>query len=259
MSREKKRGKRVKRKIRKLYISTVAVIMATVTLVFCFNHFYNRTNIFNIVGFEFEGNQVYSFEYLVSKTGIKLGEKLFDINREKVKENLKKEVYIKDCKVAYYIPNKVSIKIIEREEKYLITYGDEIIVTDENAYVLDGNLQNNALFPIESFVPVVYNIGDEIKFDGLYSFSKINELLEYSNSLSDIDRIEKIYIHEDNVISVDTKYGMRVKFGLDEDYLYSYNFSLNIIKERLQEGQEVEGCTLDYTKGDHPVFSEKIK
>lgn len=258
MNDEKKRKKKVRKKIRKIYITTVAVIMATVTLAFCYNYLLNKTDLFDIVGFNIEGNRVYSYEYLVSKTGVKLGDKLLSVNRNEIKEKLKKEVYIEDCEVSYYIPNKIKIKIIEREEKFLIKYNDDIIITDNNAFVLDGNLQNNVLFPIESFAPVVYNIGEELKIDGLSNFKKINELLEHSDSLNDIDKVQKIYIHEDNIISVDTTYGMEVKFELNNDQLYSYNFALEIIKKRLQDGDEVRGWIIDYTKGEHPVCSKKI-
>ena len=252
---EKKRKKKVKRKIRKVYISTVAIIMATVTVVFCTNYFMYKTDIFNIVGFNIEGSKVYSFEYLVDKTGINIGDKLFLINRKEIEETLKKEVYILDCKVSYYLPNKVRLKITERNEKYLIYYNDDAIITDEYGYVLDGNLQNNELFPIESFTPVIYNVGNEVKIDGLYNFNKINELLEYSDSLIESDKIQKIYIYEDNVVCLDTKYGMQIKFELNEEANYSYNFGLTVIKTRLQEGEEIKGCLLDFTKGESPVFS----
>jgi cell division protein FtsQ len=257
MSDEKKRKKKVKKKVRKIYITTVAIILATVTLAFCLNYLINKTDVFNIIEFNIEGNNVYSFEYLVSRTGINLGDNLFSVNRKEIKKMLEKEVYIEDCKISYYIPNRINIKIIEREERYLITYNDNIIVTDKNAYVLDGNLQNNVLFPIESFAPVVYNIGEEIKIDGLYNFNKLNELLQHSDSLNDIDKIQKIYIHENNIISVDTQYGMEVKFELNDDEIYSYNFALEVIKLRLQNGHEVEGYILDYTKGENPVSSPK--
>ncbi len=252
---EKKRRKKVRRKIRKIYISTVAVIMATVTVVFCANYLMYKTDIFNITGFKIEGHKVYSFEYLISKTGVAIGQKLFSINRKEIEEILEKEVYIEDCRVSYYIPNKVSIKITEREERYLIYYNDDTVITDKYAYALDGNYQNNELFPIESFVPVIYNVGEEVKIDGLHSFNKINELLKYSDSLSEGDKIQKIYIYEENIISLDTKYGMQIKFELNEDSEYSYKFGLTVIKTRLQEGEEVKGCLLDFTKGDSPVFS----
>ena len=252
---EKKRKKKIKRKIRKVYISTVAIIMATVTVVFCSNYFMYRSDIFNIVGFNIEGSNVYSYEYLIDKTEIKIGEKLFSVDRKKIEEILKNEVYVEDCKVSYYIPNKINIKITERKEKYLIYYNEDVIIVDENGYVLDGNYQNNELFPIESFTSVIYNIGDEIKIDGLYTFDKINELLQYSDSLSDSDKIQKIYIYDSNVVCVDTIYGMKIKFVLNEEVNYSYNFGLAVIKTRLQEGEEVKGCLLDFTKGDSPVFS----
>ncbi len=259
MSSENKHKKKARKKFRKVYITTVAIFMATVTLAFCFYYIFNKTDLFNITGFIVEGNQVYSYEYLVSKLGIRLGENIFSIDRNKLSDILKKEAYIEDCTVSYYIPNKINIKIVERQEKFIITYKDEIIVTDKNAFVLDGKLQNNVLFPIESFAPVVYNIGEEIKIDGLYDFNKLNKLLEHSETLNDIDKMQKIYIHENNIISIDTNYGMEVKFELNDEEIYSYNFALEIIKLRLQEGNEVKGWIIDYTKGENPVSSPKIK
>lgn len=252
---EKKRKKKVKRKIRKVYISTVAVIMATVTVIYCANYLMNRTDIFNIAGFNIEGCKVYSYEYLIGKTGINIGEKLFSIDRKEIENILEKEIYIKDCKVSYYLPNKINIKITERKEKFLISYNDDTIIADENGFVLDGNYQNNELFPIESFVSVIYNVGEEVKIDGLYNFYEINELLKYSDSLSENDKIQKIYIYEDGIVCLDTKYGMQIKFELNDDANYSYNFGLAVIKTRLQEGEEIKGCLLDFTKGDSPVFS----
>ncbi len=252
---EKKRKKKVKRKIRKVYISTVAVIMAAVTVIFCANYLLNRTDIFNIAGFNIEGCKVYSYEYLIGKTGINIGDKLFSIDRKEIEKTLEKEIYVKECKVSYYLPNKVNIKITERKEKFLISHNDDTIIADENGFVLDGNYQNNELFPIESFAPVIYNVGEEVKIDGLHNFNKINELLKYSDSLSENDKIQKIYVYEDSIICLDTKYGMQIKFELNEDAYYSYNFGLAVIKTRLQEGEEIKGCLLDFTKGDSPVFS----
>ncbi len=177
------------------------------------------------------------------------------MDRKQIEETLKKEIYIKDCKVSYYIPNKVKIKITEREEKYLIYYNEDAIITDLSGYVLDGNYQNNELFPIESFADVIYNVGDKVKINGLYSFDKIYELLEYSCSLGESDEIQKIYIYDDSIVCVDTKYGMKIKLELNEEANYSYNFGLAVIKTRLQQGEEIKGCLLDFTKGDSPVFS----
>ncbi|QSX06153.1 FtsQ-type POTRA domain-containing protein [Sedimentibacter sp. zth1] len=255
----KRRKKKVKRKVNKLYISTVAILLATVTVVFCTNYIKNRTDIFNIEAISIINNTIYSDDYIISKASIQLGKKIFDIDRDKIEETIEKEIYVKKCKVVYQIPNKVCINIEEREEKYLISYNDDILITDSTGTVLDGNKQNNELFPIESKVNIIYNIGDKVNIEGLINFEAINGLLEFSEKLDDIDKTQKLCIYEDNVIGIDTKYGLHVKMKLDDEIQYNYYFALALIKDRLQKNQEVIGCNLDFTKGDSPVFTFGLK
>ena len=111
MKEKKKYKKKVKRKVRKIYISTVAIILATVTVIFCSYNVMYKTNIFDIIDFNIEGNTVYSDEYLIERTGINLGEKLFSIDRKLIEEVLEREVYVENCTVSYFLPNKISIRI----------------------------------------------------------------------------------------------------------------------------------------------------
>lgn len=251
----KKVKRKVKRKVNKVATSTVAFILATVTVAFCYNYFKNDTTFFNIKDIVISNNNMYSNDYLIDRADIQIGEKLFDIDRKRVEELLENEVYIKNCKVKYGIPNKIYININERKEKYLITFEDNIIVTDDLGTVLDGNRQNNELFPIESEMNIIYNIGEEIKIDGLSNFSKINGLLDFSETLDDIDKIQKFYIYEKSTIGIDTKYGLHIKMKLDDEMSYNYYFALALIKERLSSNQEVIGCGLDFTKGEGAVFT----
>lgn len=259
-SNKKLRKKRnAKRRIKKVYISTVAIILATVTVVFCANYLMYKTDFFEITDITVQNSKVYSNEYIIKKSGINIGDQILKIDRKQIEQILENEAYVEKCKISYYLPDIVCINIKERQEKYLISYEDKTIITDMSGIVLDGNKQGNELFVIESYVEVKGELGKKIEFKNLDDFDKINELLNYSDSLDNIDKVQKLYIMDDNSITIDTKYETKIKMYLDNEIKYSYNFGLSIIKERLKNNEEVIGCLIDFTKGDSPVFSYSTK
>ncbi len=253
MNSKKKKTKR--KKIRKSYISTVAALMATATIIFCIHYLVFEARVFDLNGFKIEGLTMYSSEYIIEKANVVEGQKLYAIDLDEIEKTVEEEAYVKSCKASYYLPNKLNLDIVERKEKFSLTYGDEVIILDKDGYVLDGNYQDVELFPIESYSEVKYSLGEQIEIEGLRDFEKIYNLLEYTQSLEEKDKVSKLYIHEDNIVSVDTFYGMIIKFELDQEEKYSYDFGMTVLKERLILGEVVEGCLLDFTKGDRPIFS----
>ena len=91
-SNKKQKKKKKKKKFRKLFISTVAFITAAVIIVFCIYYVYFETPYFEIVQVDVSGNSTYDNEYIIEKSDIELGERIFSVDREKVKERLEKEV-----------------------------------------------------------------------------------------------------------------------------------------------------------------------
>lgn len=250
---KKKRARR--RKIRRVFSSAVAMLLATATVVFCLHYIVNETEFFDINGLEVFGNTVYTDDFLIDKLGINLGESLFKVDRHEIANKLKSEVYVKDCKVSYSIPNKIRISVDERIEKYLILYNDETIIVDNEGIVLDGFNQYNNLFTIECFTDVIYNIGEVIKIQGIDDFSKIDKFVDYVNSTSLGDELQKISIGKDGLIVILTKYGTSIKLKLTDDINYNYNFGLEIIKSRIKNNEEVQNGLIDFTKGESPVYS----
>ncbi|HBD65007.1 MAG TPA: hypothetical protein DC038_11310, partial [Clostridiales bacterium] len=83
---ERKKRKKKKRKFRKLFVSTAAFITAAVVVVFCIYHVYFETDYFNISAIEVSGNEAYNRDYIVEKSQIEEGEKIFEIDRKRAKE-----------------------------------------------------------------------------------------------------------------------------------------------------------------------------
>lgn len=87
-------------------ISTAAFITAAVVVVFCIYYVYYKTPYFNLVSVDIDGNLTYSDEYIIEKSGIETGKKIFDLDRSKIKEIIENEVYVERVRVVYELPNK---------------------------------------------------------------------------------------------------------------------------------------------------------
>ena len=255
----KRRRKKKKKKNRKLLVSAAAFITAAATVVFCFYYIYFKTDFFDLVSVTIGGNIIYDNEYIMEKSGIELGKKLFSINRTKVKENLENEVYIKGVRVVYELPDKLNLEIIERVEKYQIPFNNEYIFIDNEGIVLRKGIEKLDLLTIESIAHVVYNIGDSIQFEGIESNESIFSAIEYLNREFGSDAIKRLIISNNNSLYFETEYGTMVKINLSEDVNYQIVFAMKIINERLNNNLTVVSGLIDFTKGDSPVYMEDFK
>lgn len=257
--RRKKQKKRKKKKNRKLLVSTAAFIIAAVVVVFCIYYVYYETPYFQLTSIDIDGNLTYSDEYILEKSGIITGEKLFDIDRLKVKENLENEVYVETVRVVYELPDKIFLDIKEREEKYQVLFNNEYIVIDKKGIVLRTDMEKLDLISIESYGHVVYNIGDSIEIKDLENTEKLFELIEYLNNEYGSDTIKGFKIDINNSFIFETLYGTTVKIDLGQDAKYQIVFAMKIINERLNKNLTVAQGLIDFTKGDSPVYIEDFR
>ena len=256
MAENKKQRKKKKRKNIKLLISTAAFITAAVVVVFCLYYVYYETNYFDLAEVDIEGNLTYSDEYIIEKSGIETGRKLFDVDRVKVKENLEKEVYIKSVRVVYELPNKVLLETIERVDKYQVLINNQYIIIDKDGIVLRTDVDKLELLTIESYADIVYNIGDSIQFVNIENNEKIFTTIEYLNNEYGSETIKSFKVGTNNSFLFETQYKTTVKINLNKDINYQIVFGMKIINERLNNNLTVANGLIDFTKGDSPVYIE---
>lgn len=261
MAKEKKqkRKRKKKKKIRKSFISTAAFFTAAVVIVFCFYHVTFKTDYLNLEGIDIVGNNAYEKDYIIEKSEIELGEKIFNIDRDKVKENIEKEIYVKSARVVYELPDRIYIELNEREEEYQVAYNKAYIVTDKEGIVLNVYNEKSQLLTIESLTDVIYNVGDKIEFNGTDNINQIFETLDYCLSEFGSDTINKLTVLNENSVLLDTEYGTKIKLNLEEDVKYQMTFAMKIITERLNNNMTVTSDLIDFTKGDSPVYIEDFQ
>jgi len=254
-----KKRKKKKKKFRKLFVSTAALFTAAVLVVFCLYYVYFETPYFDLKQIDVTGNVTYDKEYILQQSNIELGSKIFTVDRNKVKKNIEKEVYVESARVVYELPNGIYIGITEREEKYQIFYNNEYIVTDKYGIVLKTSIEKNELLSIESLTDVIYNVGDSIQFGGIDNAGSIFDTIEYLNSEFGSETIKSMTVDKGNSVLLSTEYGTTIKIRLDEDIKYQIIFAMKIINERLNNNLTVSSGLIDFTKGDSPVYIEDFK
>jgi cell division protein FtsQ len=255
-NKKRKKKRKKKKKISKLFVSAAAFFSAAAVVVFCIYYVTFETDYLNIASVTIKGNNYYDKEYLIKNTGITLGEKLYEVDRKKVKEEIEKEIYVKNARVLYSLPNKILIEVTEREEKYLIFYNNEYVAIDEDGMILNIYNAKIDLLTIESLTNVIYNIGETVVFDGVENIDSIFETLEYCNSQFGSETISKLSVGTDNTMILDTEYGTKIKIDLEEDMKYQITFAMKIITERLNNNLTVTSDLIDFAKGDNPVYIE---
>lgn len=258
-NKKQKKKKKKKRKNKKLLVSTAAFITAAVVVVFCLRYVYYETPYFDLTSVDIEGNLTYSDEYIMEKSGIETGKKLFDVDRVKVKDNLEKEIYIESVRVVYELPNKIFLNIIERVDKYQVFNNNQYIIIDKDGIVLRTAVDKLDLLTIESYADIVYNIGDGIQFENIENNEKVFTTIEYLNNEYGTETIKSFKVGTNNSFLFETQYEATVKINLDKDINYQIVFGMKIINERLNNNLTVANGLIDFTKGDSPVYIEDFK
>jgi cell division protein FtsQ len=256
---KKQRKRKKKKKFRKLFVSTAAFITAAVVIVFCINYAYFETDYFDIAEIHVSGNILYKEDYIVDKSGIEIGKKIFNIDRSKIKDIIDDEIYVESARVIYELPNKVLIEIKERQEKYQVLYNNEYIVTDGYGIVLRTSSEKNQLITIESLTDVLYNVGENIQFTGIENINDIFHTIDYINSEFGAETVKSLSIESNNSFLLGTEYGTFIRIKLNQDIKYQIIFAMKIINERLNNNLVVANGLIDFTKGDSPVYIEDFK
>lgn len=255
----KKQKKKKKKKFRKLFVSTAAFITAAVVIIFCIYYVYFEKSYFDLVEIRVTGNLIYNKDYIIDKSQIETGEKIFNIDRKRAKSILEDEIYVERARVVYELPNKILIELTERQEKYQILYNQEYIVTDDEGIVLRTGAEKNELLAIESLTDVLYNVGEKVQITGIENTNSVFQTIEYINSEFGTETVKSLKVSADNSFLVETEYGTFIKIKLDEDIKYQIIFAMKIINERLNNNMDVTNGLIDFTKGDSPVYTEDFK
>lgn len=123
-----------KRKRRKIIIITILIILLITGI--CI--YVSKSEAFNITEIKITGNNQLTEEQICQIAEIKKGDNIFLKPGIVLKVKLKEKGYIEEAEIKKKYPNKIAIKITERQKGYqIITEDGGYIYIDEQGYVLE--------------------------------------------------------------------------------------------------------------------------
>ena len=78
-------------------------------------------------------------EQIISLSGVKTGDKLYQDLRSTIVKRIEENPYIKSAEIKRDLSGKVTIKISQRKPAYMINYAGQYIYIDKEGYILEVN------------------------------------------------------------------------------------------------------------------------
>ena len=212
--RNKSEEKVIEIDVRKLIYALLLLIMCGL-IIFCAIRF--TRGFMKISVFEITGDSPYESEEIINASGLKRGDKLYDIDKEAVIYSIKlKCPYVNNVKVESKFPNKLKINVDSFSAAYYVEIFGDYYALDSNMRVLEETADNtkfkNARIPMLC-IPNIKTalVGSELIYGETEAEIKfVEEFLSVLRSSSftsrltlvDIDNRFEIYVQVDGNINV---------------------------------------------------------
>ncbi len=185
---EKENKSRIKSKI---FIIVFLIII--VTIILC------SSSLFNIQEIIISGNNKIPNETIVSLSGLELHENIFRFNKLSTIDKIKENAYIEDVLIIRKLPNKIEIKIKEREPKYMLEYAESYAYINNQGYILEITPEKLNIPILTGFSTDLSNIkaGERINVEDLKKLATVIKIYETANSNGISNLITKIDISND--------------------------------------------------------------
>lgn len=129
---ENDKARKKKKRKKKHYLLKFVITVAFLTGMY----FFFTSSLFDIQKITVQNNNYYTKEQVISLSGAKPGENLFETSFSRIKEKLLTDPYIKNVKLKRRLPDEVVILVDERKEEAAVPYGGKFIIIDSEGMVL---------------------------------------------------------------------------------------------------------------------------
>lgn len=133
---------------------------------------------FDIAGYEIEGNNYYSDEEILVMGGCRTGENIFwGAELADIQQRLKKDAYMEEVTVTRSLPDTISIQITERRQTAAIVYGEKFVVIDSEGTVLRKTSVQPKITVIKGLTISRLNVGELLETEENVLFRQTLEML----------------------------------------------------------------------------------
>ena len=93
--------------------------------------------IFNIANIEVNGNSKISSESIISLSGLKVGQNIFNFRTSNIVDNIKQNAYIDSVQINRSLPDTIRITVEERVTTFMLSFGNAYVYINNQGYILE--------------------------------------------------------------------------------------------------------------------------
>jgi cell division protein FtsQ len=168
--------------------------------------------LFNITKIKVEGNLRLTENSIINASDIKIGHNILRLNKNVIKENIKKLPYIEDASIRRKWPDTIVISVIEKNDFAKLEVLGSTLTIDENGIVLQAFSDSSIIdVPLIDNIEIVsYGINKTINspdYDKLNNVLEVLKILKKNDMLHIVEKVSKdtsiiIYTQDGHVIDV---------------------------------------------------------
>lgn len=154
--------------------------------------FLSTSEMFNIIDIQISGNEQVMAEEL--EIDDKIGSNIFLLTKSQIRNDIKKNPYIKYVYIKKILPNKLVIKVEEREKAFMIKNDNTYIYLDKQGYILEKTEINFAKIIILGYTTNNFELGQRLNEKDLKKLEDIIRIIENCKEIEINDKITSINI-----------------------------------------------------------------
>ncbi|MBI5748333.1 MAG: FtsQ-type POTRA domain-containing protein [Nitrospinae bacterium] len=170
---------------------------------------------FDISNITIDGNINLNRDDILSASNIKIGQNIFSVNTGEIYKRLKGHPWIKDTAVKKEMPDRLKIKINEREPAVILKSNELYLIDDEGMVLAKLNGESDMSFPvIVKPMGLEYKVGDRISSEDVFNGINIwSRLQGVKLNLGDSS-------FKDNITTIEPLSSEKVKINLKDTNSY---------------------------------------
>ena len=112
------------------WITLIAIIIAGIVYAML-------SPIFNVANIKVNGNSKISSESIISLSGLKVGQNIFNFRTSNIIDNIKQNAYINSVQINRSLPDTIEITVEERVTTFMMTFGNAYVYINNQGYILE--------------------------------------------------------------------------------------------------------------------------
>ena len=161
------------------------------------------------------GNENYTADYIVERSGLKLGTHMLFVDLDEAEANISQDPYLQVDSVTYIFPARVRIVVTERKAVAGIVGLDNNVIIDKNGYVLSmaGGTDISDLIQVTGVNVSGYQLGQKLGQDNDFSTATLVQIISVLEQYSLSSAIKNIDLTTPLAITMTAQNGLKIHVG----------------------------------------------